>query len=90
MIANQERETLIAVLLQQLDAAHPRTLKAADLHFPLRFSGLSGVTLPEVESVMADLVSLNWVEPESSAAAAEITRYKRTEAARVWLRKQGL
>lgn len=89
MIASELRETVTVALLQQLDAAHPNPMSAAQLLIPLKLSGLPGITAPDVESLIADLADKQWVQSIESKAAGELKRYRRTDAARVWLRESG-
>ena len=94
-IAAELPETIITAILQALNACHPRALSAKMLLIPLNHSGLAELSEQEIEGLLLDLserrngqgYAAPWVEPVESGAAAEVVRYRRTEAARVWLVK---
>lgn len=89
-LSHELRETVIAAVLQQLDAAHPRALSARDLMVPLRLSGLGGsVDQEALDGLLIDLQEKALVTPATSALAGEVTRWKRTETARAWLAANG-
>jgi hypothetical protein len=89
MIPPELRETLIIAILQQLDAVHPSTLSAQTLLIPLRQSGLADLNAKDLGSLLADLEEKGWVCPQAGSAVPELTRFKRTEAGRSYLRQSG-
>ena len=89
MIAAELRETLIIATLQTLDAAHPQALTPRMLLIPLKQSGLAELTERELLSLIADLEEKGWLKAADSDAAPELRRYKRTEDARAYLRRNG-
>ncbi|MGV3664283.1 MAG: hypothetical protein ACO1TE_29190 [Prosthecobacter sp.] len=93
-LTSELRETIIAVILQALEASHPQAMTADMLMTPLRLSGVApDVTKRDVNGLLYDLSVRTpdpWVAIEASKAAAEISRYRRTDAARVWLVQSGL
>lgn len=93
-LSNELRETVIAIILQALDASHPQAMTADMLMTPLRLSGVApDITKREVSGLLYDLASRTpqpWVSIVPSGAASEIVRYRRTDAARVWLVQAGL
>lgn len=89
MISAELRETLIVAALQALDAAHPQALTPRMLMIPLKQSGLADLTERDVISLIADLEEKGWLKATDSEAAPEVRRYKRTEDARAYLRRNG-
>lgn len=89
MISAELRETLIVAALQALDAAHPQALTPRMLMIPLRQSGLADLAERDVISLIADLEEKGWLKAADSEAAPEVRRYKRTEDARTYLRRNG-
>jgi len=89
MISAELRETLIIAVLQQLDAVHPQALSPRMLIIPLRQSGLAEIHERDLCGLLLDLEEKSWVKPIDSEAAREVTRYKRTEDARAYLRRNG-
>jgi hypothetical protein len=89
MISAELRETLIIATLQALDAAHPQALSPRLLLIPLKQSGLGDLTERDVLSLVADLEEKGWLKASDSEAAPELRRYKRTEDARAYLRRNG-
>ncbi len=89
MISAELRETLIVASLQALDAAHPQALTPRMLMIPLKQSGLADLAERDVISLIADLEEKGWLKAADSEAAPEVRRYKRTEDARAYLRRNG-
>ena len=89
MISAELRETLIIATVQALDAAHPQALSSRLLLIPLKQSGLGDLTEKDVLSLVADLEEKGWLKASDSEAAPELRRYKRTEEARSYLRRNG-
>ena len=86
-LSGELREAAIKVLLETLDAAHPRAMTEAHLATPLGFA-IAGANVETVRGLMPDLEERGWVKREASEAAGEVTRWKQTDAGRVWLAKQ--
>jgi|GEM_PF-5890218 len=85
----ETRETLIVATLALLDAAHPYPQSAPQLLIPLKLSGFRELTEPLLASLLLDLEEKGWVKPQASDATGELTRYRRTEDARAFLRRSG-
>lgn len=86
-LSGELREAAIKIIMETLDAAHPMALTERHLSVPLSI-GIAGANVETVYGLMPDLEERGFVKPISSEAAGEVTRWKRTEAGRVWLAKQ--
>jgi hypothetical protein len=85
-LSGELREAAIKIILETLDAAHPMALTERHLAVPLSI-GIAGANEETVHRLMPDLEESGYVKSNASEAAGEVTRWKRTEAARVWLIK---
>jgi hypothetical protein len=86
-LSGELREAAIKIVIETLDAAHPRAMTEAHLAMPLGFA-IAGATSETVARLMPDLEERGLVKAESSEVAGEVVRWKRTDAGRVWLVKQ--
>jgi hypothetical protein len=85
-LSGELREAAIKIILETLDESHPMAMTEAHLATPLGFA-IARANVETVHALMPDLEERGLVKPISSEAAGEVTRWKRTDAARVWLVK---
>lgn len=90
MISHEQRESITIAILQSLDAVHPRGMAARALLTPVKLCGFTLIEQPDMESLLSDLEEKQWVKATHSPSAAEVKRFARTDAARVYLRDSGL
>lgn len=89
MISHEQREAITIAILQALDAVHPRGMTAQSLLTPVKLSGFTLIEKADMESLMSDIEERQWVKATPSPSAAEVKRFVRTDAARVYLRDSG-
>lgn len=87
-LSGELREAAIKILLETLNESHPMAMTEAHLAMPLGFA-IAGANVETVHGLMPDLEERGFVKPISSEAAGEVVRWKRTDAGRVWLARQG-